>query len=145
MDTDDTDDKRLELERIAMIEEVLDAIGNRKRLATLEKVTQGVPASDIHEEVDASRSGVNRFISDFKDTDLVQQAQDGLRLTAKGAVVVDLLNELDEVFEEFERERVRDIINQSSLSQEDVLRELVQGSGMDREEIAELLEEDEDQ
>lgn len=119
------DTEQLDLERIAMIEEVLDAVGNRKRLATLEKLTQGVPASDIHEQVDASRSGVNRFITDFKDADLVRQEEDGHVLTGKGAVVVETLNELDEMFAEFERERVREIINQSSLSREEAM-ELLQ-------------------
>jgi len=120
--------ERLELERIAMVEEVLDAVGNRKRLATLEQVTRGVPASDIHEQVDASRSGVNRFITDFKDADLVTDTDDGLRLAGKGSVVVGMLNELDDRFAEFERERVQEIIEQSSLSREEAL-ELLQEQG----------------
>lgn len=129
MDEDNADNtEQLELERIAMIEEVLDAIGNQKRLATLEKLTQGVPASDIHEQVDASRSGVNRFITDFRDADLVRQEEDGHVLTGKGAVVVGMLNEMDDRFAEFERDRVREIIEESSLSREEAL-ELLQEEG----------------
>lgn len=133
MDEDGTDNtvtnvEQLDLERVAMIEEVLDAVGNQKRLATLEHVTRGVPASDIHEEVDASRSGVNRFITDFRDADLVEQTDDGLQLTRKGAVVVETLNGLDKQFAEFERERVREIIEQSSLSREEALELLQEDS-----------------
>ena len=122
----------LDLERRAMIEEVLDALGNWKRLAALEQITKGVPAKDIHKQIDASRSGVQHFINDFKDAELVREEDGQYVLTEKGEVVVRTLRELDDEFEEFERERFRGLAHESSLSieeMEEMLEEVKQERG----------------
>lgn len=103
-----------------MIEEVLAALGNWKRLAALEQITKGVPAKEIHTHIDASRSGVQHFINDFKDAELVEEADGQYVLTPKGEVVVRTLRALDEEFEEFERERFRGFAHESSLSIEEM-------------------------
>ena len=123
----------LDLERRAMIEEVLDALGNWKRLAALEQITKGVPAKDIHKQIDASRSGVQHFINDFKDAELVQEEDGQYVLTAKGEVVVRTLRGLDEEFEEFERERFRGLAHESSLSVEE-MEEMLEEVKQKREE-----------
>ena len=110
----------LNLERRQMLEEVLEAIGNGKRLAALEQITRGVPAKDIHKNIDASRSGVQHFINDFKDADLVTTEDGHYELTAKGKVVVEMLSELDDQFEEFEKERFRGFAQKASLSIEEM-------------------------
>lgn len=122
----------LDLERRSMIEEVLDALGNWKRLAALEQITKGVLAKDIHNQIDASRSGVQHFINDFKDAELVQEEDGQYALTAKGEVVVRMLRELDDEFEEFEREQFRGLAHESSLSieeMEEMLEEVKQDRG----------------
>lgn len=123
----------LDLERRAMIEEVLDALGNWKRLAALEQITKGVPAKDIHKKIDASRSGVQHFINDFKDAELVQEEDGQYVLTTKGEVVVRTLRELDDEFEEFERERFRGLAHESSLSIEE-MEEMLEDVRQEREE-----------
>ncbi|QLG61943.1 hypothetical protein [Halorarum salinum] len=122
----------LDLERRQMIEEVLNALGNWKRLAALEQITKGVPAKDIHKNIDASRSGVQHFINDFKDAELVREEDGTYELTAKGEVVVQMLTDLDDEFEEFERERFRGLAHESSLSIEEMekmLEEVKQDRG----------------
>lgn len=122
----------LELERRQMVEEVLDALGNWKRLAALEQITKGVPAKDIHKNIDASRSGVQHFVNDFKDAELVAEADGRYELTAKGEVVVRMLRDLDDEFEKFERERFRGLAEESSLSveeMEEMLQEVKQERG----------------
>lgn len=113
-------DIELTLERRSMIEEVLAALGNWKRLAALEQITKGVPAKEIHTHIDASRSGVQHFINDFKDAELVEEADGQYVLTPKGEVVVRTLRALDDEFEEFERERFRGFAHESSLSIEEM-------------------------
>lgn len=104
-----------------MLAEVLEAIGSRKRLAALEEITQDTPASEIHEQIDASRSGVQHFVNDFKDTGMVTSPEDGqYELTEKGQVVVDLLTELDTKLKEFEVERLRGMAVESSLSADEI-------------------------
>lgn len=109
-----------ELERREMLEEVLEALGNWKRLAALEQITQGVPGKDIHKNIDASRSGVQHFINDFKDADLITTEDGHYELTAKGEVVVQALSDLDDEFEEFERDQFRRLAHESTLSIEEM-------------------------
>lgn len=110
----------LTLDRRHMLEEVLEAIGNGKRLAALEQITRGVPAKDIHKNIDASRSGVQHFINDYKDADLVTTEDGHYELTAKGEVVIQMLSDLDDQFEEFEKERFRGFAHESTLSIEEM-------------------------
>lgn len=111
----------MELKRRGMISEVLEAVGSGKRLGALEEITQGTPAKEIHEHIDASRSGVQHFINDFKDADLVTAPEDGqYDLTEKGEVVVDMLTRLDEEFKEFEVKQLRGMAVDSSLSAEEI-------------------------
>lgn len=110
----------LNLERRRMLTQVLEAIGNGKRLATLEQISQGVPGKDIHKNIDASRSGVQRFINDFKEADLVTADDGQYALTAKGEVVAETLQTLDAEFEEFERQQFRELAAESSLSVEEM-------------------------
>lgn len=110
----------LELDRRHMLEEVLEAIGSGKRLAALEQITRGVPAKDVHKNIDASRSGVQHFINDFKDADLVTTEDGHYELTAKGEVIIEMLSQLDDQFEEFEKERFRGFAYESSLSIEEM-------------------------
>ena len=113
-----------------MLEEVLEAIGSGKRLAALEQITQGTPAKEIHENIDASRSGVQHFVNDFKDTELITDPEDGqYELTAKGELVVDLLTELDEEFKEFERQRFQSLASESSMSVEEMKEMLEEVEG----------------
>lgn len=126
------EDADMELKRRPMLEEVLEAVGSGKRLAALEQITQGVPAKDIHKQdaVDASRSGVQHFVNDFKDAGLITDPEDGqYELTEKGEVVVDALIELDEAFEEFERERFRSLASESSMSVEEMKEMLEEVDG----------------
>jgi predicted transcriptional regulator len=110
----------LELKRRAMLEEVLEAVGSGKRLATIEQITQGVPAKDIHKNIDASRSGVQHFVNDFKDAGLITAEDGQYELTTKGEVMVQAISELDKEFEQFEREQIRELTAQSSLSIEEI-------------------------
>jgi len=120
----------MELQRRSMLEEVLEAIGSGKRLAALEQITQGTPAKEIHENIDASRSGVQHFVNDFKDTELITDPEDGqYELTAKGELVVDLLTELDEEFKEFERQRFQSLASESSMSVEEMKEMLEEVEG----------------
>lgn len=117
------EDAGMELKRRPMLEEVLEAVGTGKRLAALEQITRGVPAKDIHQQdaVNASRSGVQHFVNDMKDADLITDPEDGqYELTAKGEVVVDALADLDEAFAEFERDRFRALAAESSMSVEEM-------------------------
>ena len=120
----------MELQRRSMLEEVLEAIGSGKRLAALEQITQGTPAKEIHENIDASRSGVQHFVNDFKDTELITDPEDGqYELTAKGELIVDLLTELDEEFKEFERQRFQSLASESSMSVEEMKEMLEEVEG----------------
>ena len=111
----------MELQRRSMIEEVLEAIGSGKRLAALEQITQGTPAKEIHENIDASRSGVQHFVNDFKDAELITDPEDGqYDLTEKGELVVQMLTDLDEEFKEFEVDRFRSLAHESSLSADEL-------------------------
>ena len=110
----------LDLDRRPMLEEVLEAIGNGKRLATLERITHGIAGKDIHKDIDASRSGVQHFINDFKDADLIRTEDEAYMLTAKGEVVVGMLADLDTEFEQFEREQFRGFAHETTLSVEEM-------------------------
>ena len=110
----------LDLDRRTMLEEVLEAIGSGKRLATLERITHGIPGKDIHKDIDASRSGVQHFINDFKDADLIRTEDEAYMLTAKGEVVVGMLADLDTEFEQFEREQFRGFAHETTLSVEEM-------------------------
>ena len=123
----------LELKRREMLEEVLEALGNWKRLAALEQITQGVPGKDIHKNIDASRSGVQHFINDFKDADLITTEDGHYELTAKGEVVVQTLSDLDEKFEEFERDQFRGFAHDTTLSIEE-MEEMLEEVKQEREE-----------
>jgi predicted transcriptional regulator len=120
----------MELKRRPMLKEVLEAVGSGKRLAALEQITQGTPAKEIHENIDASRSGVQHFVNDFKDTELITDPEDGqYELTAKGELVTDLLTDLDEEFKAFERERFRSLASESSMSVEEMKEMLEEVEG----------------
>lgn len=111
----------MDLERREMVSAVLEAIGSDKRLATFEHISQGTPAKEIHTQIDASRSGVQHFINDFKDVELVTAPEDGkYRLTEKGDRVVEALEQLDEEFRQFELEQLRGMAVKSSLSAEEI-------------------------
>lgn len=112
--------RELQLERRSMVEEVVSSLGNMKRLAALEEITKGTPAKEIHENIGASRSGVQHFINDFKEADLVREADGAYELTEKGGVVVDTLQSLDAEFEAFEREKFLGFAKESSLSVEEM-------------------------
>lgn len=120
----------LDLQRRQMLAETLEAIGNHKRLATFEQLSRGVAAKDIHKHIDASRSGVQRFLTDFKESGLATAEEGQYALTGKGQVVAEALADLDDRFEEFEREQFRELAEQSSLSvdeMEEMLREVKEG------------------
>jgi predicted transcriptional regulator len=106
----------LDLKRREMIEEVLEVLGSGKRLAALEQITQGVAGKDIHKQIDASRSGVQHFLNDFKEAGLVQSENGVYELTDKGEVVVDTLSQMDSEFEQFEIETFMGFAQSSSLS-----------------------------
>ena len=111
----------LDLKRRSMLEEVLEAIGSGKRLATLEQITQGVPGKDIHKNIEASRSGVQHFVTDFKDAGLITDPEDGkYELTDKGTVVAEMLSDLDARFEEFEKQQFKGFAYETTLSIEDM-------------------------
>lgn len=111
----------MDLERRQMVSDVLEALGSDKRLATFEQITQGTRGSDIHNQIDASRSGVNHFIDDFQDAGLIGDPEDGrYELTAKGERVENALAELDEDFRQFEVEQLRGMAAESSLSAEEI-------------------------
>lgn len=110
----------LKLHRRSMIEEVLEAIGSGKRLATLEQITQSVPGKDIHKNIDASRSGVQHFINDFKDAGLITAEDGQYKLTEKGEVIAEMLADLDATFEQFEREQFRGFAYETTLSVEEM-------------------------
>lgn len=122
----------MELERRRMLEEVLEAIGSGKRLATLEQITQGVPGKNIHKNIDASRSGVQHFINDFKDADLIRMEDGEYTLTAKGEVVVEMLADLDTEFEQFEREKFRGFAHETTLSIEE-MKEMLEEVEVEKE------------
>jgi predicted transcriptional regulator len=122
----------LDLDRRTMLEEVLEAIGSGKRLATLERITHGIPGKDIHKDIDASRSGVQHFINDFKEADLIRTEDGAYVLTAKGEVVVEMLADLDAEFERFEREQFRNFAHGSTLSVEE-MKEMLDDVETDQE------------
>lgn len=122
----------LELQRRSMIEEVLETIGSGKRLATLEQITQGVPGKDIHKNIDASRSGVQHFINDFKDTGLITAEDGQYALTEKGEVIVEMLADLDTTFEQFEREQFRGFAHETTLSIEE-MKEMLEEVGQEKQ------------
>lgn len=122
----------LELQRRSMIEEVLETIGSGKRLATLEQITQGVPGKDIHNNIDASRSGVQHFINDFKDTGLITAEDGQYALTEKGEVIVEMLADLDTTFEQFEREQFRGFAHETTLSIEE-MKEMLEEVGQEKQ------------
>ena len=122
----------LDLDRRPMLEEVLEAIGNGKRLATLERITHGIAGKDIHKDIDASRSGVQHFINDFKDADLIRTEDEAYMLTAKGEVVVGMLADLDTEFEQFEREQFRGFAHETTLSVEE-MKEMLDDVEADQE------------
>lgn len=115
-----------------MIEEVLETIGSGKRLATLEQITQGVPGKDIHKNIDASRSGVQHFINDFKDTGLITAEDGQYALTEKGEVIVEMLADLDTTFEQFEREQFRGFAHETTLSIEE-MKEMLEEVGQEKQ------------
>lgn len=118
------------LDRRSMIEEVLEAVGSGKRLAALEQITQDVPAKEIHKNIDASRSGVQHFINDFKDAGLITAEDGQYELTAKGEVIVEMLANLDAEFRQFEREQFRGFAQETTLSIEEMkemLKEVEEG------------------
>jgi len=110
----------MELKRREMLEEVLEVIGSGKRLATLEQVANGTATKDIHKHIDASRSGVQNFVTDFRETGLITADNEHYELTRKGEAVVNALQDLDATFKQFERERLRGFAFQSSLSAEEI-------------------------
>ena len=110
----------LKLDRRSMIEEVLEAVGSGKRLAALEQITQGVPGKNIHKNIDASRSGVQHFINDFKDAGLITAEDGQYEVTAKGEVIVEMLANLDAEFRQFEREQFRGFAQETTLSIEEM-------------------------
>ena len=115
-----------------MIEEVLEAIGSGKRLATLEQITQDVPAKEIHKNIDASRSGVQHFINDFKDAGLIRTEDGKYVLTDKGGVIVEMLADLDDTFEQFEREQFRGFAHETTLSIEE-MKEMLEEVGQEKQ------------
>lgn len=123
----------LKLQRRSMIEEVLETIGSGKRLATLEQITRGVPGKDIHKNIDASRSGVQHFINDFKDAGLITSEDGQYELTDKGEVIVEMLADLDTTFEQFEREQFRGFAHETTLSIEE-MKEMLEEVGQEKQE-----------
>lgn len=110
----------MDLKRQDMLGEVFKVIGSRRRLATLEQITQGVSRTNIHEDINVSRNEVQCFISDFNDAGLITMENDQYKLTEKGKIIASTIIDLDEKFKKSERERVRGFFRKSTLSVEEI-------------------------
>lgn len=80
----------------AALAEIMGALGDEKRLCTFNQIMDGTEKKDIHRNIDASRSGVQRFISDYEDIRLIEEVPDnGYQLTEKGDMVYENLKRFD--------------------------------------------------
>lgn len=96
MTESDVDTKKFE-----SLGELLAAIGSKKRLQSFILLAAGKTTSEVTEEIDISRSGLQNYINDFKDLGLIGKEGRSLVLTETGEWLEEQLYELERGYSEF--------------------------------------------
>jgi len=117
----------------AEIGQTLDALGGQKRLTAFDLLAEGESAPAVAEEIDISRSGLQPYLDDYRDNDLLEKTDRGFVTTEKGERVHEWLEELDGRLEQFLigelEESARKLAEHEGLAMnsktQDVLRELL--------------------
>lgn len=116
----------MDLEYTQEVSDIFDAIRSRKRLRVFLHLSEGTPPKqflDQDQELDITRSTVQSYINDLKDTGLVETEGKEYLLTEKGEEIRQIINSVDSVVEAEKRQKIE--VTEKQLKE---LRETVEGS-----------------
>ncbi|MDS0476816.1 hypothetical protein [Natrinema sp. 1APR25-10V2] len=135
------------LEHPRLLGAIFDDFNSEHRLMAFDRLAQGDDVATIVEDLDLTRSGVQHWITDWRDGNYLEE--DSHDLTAYGRAVHDLLTEIDAKCGDLEEEafahRLRDTLAESDLSNDDVLRftirEALKDSAVSRDDAEAIVDE----
>ncbi len=109
--------------------ELIGSVGGVKRLQAFLLLSDGVPPKAITEELDISRSGLQNYINDFKNQDLIEKDGKSLVPTEMGDWFQESLLDLEDEYASYRKsaalEDYQELLAYASDSDDEFIKELI--------------------
>lgn len=94
-------EKEVDTKKFESLGELLATLGGTKRLQSFILLAGGRSSSEVTEEIDISRSGLQNYINDFKNQGLIEKEGRSLVVTEAGEWLEEQLYELERGYSEY--------------------------------------------
>ena len=109
-----SEDTQISVQKYEPLGEVFSVLGSVKRLQSYVLLANGEPPINVADVLDISRSGLQNYINDFKDQELLKKDGKSLITTETGKWLLEEIEEMEAEYEEYRQLALRDQIEEIS-------------------------------
>lgn len=108
------EDTQISIGKYEPLGEVFSALGSVKRLQSYVLLANGSPPIDVADALEISRSGLQNYINDFKQRELLEKDGKTLITTETGEWLLEQVEAMEDEYEEYRQSALRDRIEELS-------------------------------
>ncbi|MFC7177869.1 hypothetical protein [Halosegnis marinus] len=108
------EDAQISVQKYKPLGEVFSALGSVKRLQSYVLLANGDAPIDVADALDISRSGLQNYINDFKERELLEKDGKSLIPTETGEWLLEEVESMEDEYEEYRQSALRDRIEELS-------------------------------